>query len=281
MKESLCRTVYGITHEYIQDINYCISLSLSIPFEKLPSSNAQLTEMIEKRQLPNSLSKSLIEAVKDKEYLENMKRMETDQEFSKSQRMVTIPVSGLVMSKFCRLENEHKSVLDLWEPSLITRNVNESQTPLENAVLKNECKQIDSALKGGMNYINEQDSNGWTALHLSCSFIMNIPRLEATECLLNYTEMDPFVVNNYGNTALHYYSHIPVKESYRTRYRDILLKFLKDPEILCVQNHKVLIHSLELFLFLCFVVFIFLYLREKLHCTELRFRPILWLLDFC
>lgn len=248
LKETVCRTVYGIIGEYIRDINYCISLSVNIPFERLPTGNPQLTELIESKGLHASLKQSLIETIKDKQYLENMKRMEVDREFSNSQRMVTIPVSGLVMSKFCRLENEHKSVLDLWEPARIARNINDSQTPLESAVMKNDCKLIDSALKGGMNYINEQDSNGWTALHLSCSYLMNVPRLESTECLLNYNEMDPFIVNNYGNTALHYYSHIPVQESFRTKYRDILLKFLKDPEILCVQNHKV-INYIKLFIF--------------------------------
>ena len=50
-------------------------------------------------------------------------------------RMDVIPISGLVMSKLCRIENEAKSVLDLWEPTSYAKLEEEVRTPIENAVL--------------------------------------------------------------------------------------------------------------------------------------------------
>ena len=183
---------------------------------------------------------SLAGVVKDKEYLLNMKRMEKDSAFASSQRMVTIPVSGLVMSKLCRCENEHKSVLDLWEPALVVSqgSQTENRTPLESTVMKNDVKQLEQLLKGGAAYVNEPDGNGWTALHLACSFLMNKPRLESIEFLLDFPETDETIVNNYGCTALHYFAHIPVTENIRTQYRNTLLKLIRDPKIIHMPNHK-------------------------------------------
>lgn len=238
MKENLCQIVYRIINEHINDIKFCVILTLNLPSNYIPTSNSQLIEQVKLSSLDESLKEAVVDVIKDKQYLEDMKRMESDIEFSESQRMITIPVSGLVLSRFCRLENEHKSVLDLWEPARISRRAGESHTPLENAVMKNDCKQLEHVLKSGLSYINEQDSNGWTPLHLSCSYLMNIPRLEITDCLFNYPEIEVKAVNNYGNTPLHYYAHIPVKEEYRTKYRDVLLKFMKFPDVIHIQNHK-------------------------------------------
>lgn len=141
------------------------------------------------------------------------------------------------MSKLCRVENEHKSVLDLWEPARISTVQGDNRTPLEVAVMKNDTKQVEQLLKSGSVYVNEPDGNGWTALHLACSYMMNLPRLETIEILLNFQETTKTLINNYGNTALHYYSHIPVTENIRTKYRDIFLKLIEDPKIIHIQNH--------------------------------------------
>ena len=69
--------------------------------------------------------------MKDKKYIERMQRIEEKKE--KSNRDV-IPISGLIISKLARLENECKSVLNLWEPTTYSKVEEEARTPIENAV---------------------------------------------------------------------------------------------------------------------------------------------------
>ena len=153
--------------------------------------------------------------------------------------MEIVPISGLVLSKLCRMENEHKTVLDLWEPAKIAKSLEDSRTPLESAVIKSDIKQVASILKSGMAYINEQDANGWTSLHLSCSYCFNDPRLEVTEYLLAIPDIDSTILNNYGNTALHYFARIPVTSDIQHKYRNILLNFVSSKDMLFQQNLKV------------------------------------------
>jgi hypothetical protein len=60
--------------------------------------------------------------------------MEEIEESLDHSRMDVIPISGLIMSKLCRIENEAKSVLDLWEANSYTKYNEDARTPLENAV---------------------------------------------------------------------------------------------------------------------------------------------------
>ena len=83
------------------------------------------------------LKKSVVDLVKDKKYVENMQRIE--EKLEKSNRDV-VTISGLVISKLCRFENECKSVLNLWEPTSYSKVEEEARTPIENAV----CSLINS-----------------------------------------------------------------------------------------------------------------------------------------
>src|SRR3990167_4912747 len=165
--------------------------------------------------------------------------------------------TGIALSKICRLENEHKTVLDLWEPARIVRHSSEEfRTPLENAILKSDLKQVNQLIKGGMVFINEKDTSGSTALHLSCSYIYNEHRLDITEFLLSQPDIDVSIINNNGNSALHYFARIPVTEEIRAKYRCVLLKFLAN-ENLFQQNFKVFFFNL-IFSIIFNLIFIFL-----------------------
>ena len=170
-----------------------------------------------------------------------MKRMEIEPEFAVEKTLKIVPISGLVLSKICRLENECKSVLDLWEPVRIPKNSEDLRTPLENAVIKNDVKQVDHLLKGSLSYVNEQDSNGWSALHLSCSYCFNNHRLSVTEYLLQFDDINVTLINNLGNTAVHYFARMPINEEIRPKFNDLLHKMLKNANaVYCEKIHDVL-----------------------------------------
>ena len=147
--------------------------------------------------------------MKDLKYLVDMQEIEGEAGFMTKARMDVIPISGLIVSKLCRLENEARTVLDLWEPVVYTRDDEDARTPLENAVIKRDLKAIDNMVKGGLCDLNEVDGNGWTCLHLACSFCFHEARLDVVNLLLKYDEMDIMCANNYRNLALHYLSRMP------------------------------------------------------------------------
>ena len=175
---------------------------------------------------------------KDKEYLLSMKRMETDKEFAKTQRMATVPISGLVMSKLCRIENEYKTAVALWEP-VVKITPEEFADTLEGAILNNDLARVKECLGQGTKYVNEADSNGVTPLHLSCSYTTNIPRLEITNYFLGLPEIDVGVTNFCGDTPFHYFLHVQVPDKQVTLYRNLLDKFVEaKKEIIDAPNHK-------------------------------------------
>lgn len=53
----------------------------------------------------------MVELVKDLKYLARMRQLETSGE----RVLDVVPVSGLVLSQFYRLENELKTVIELWD----------------------------------------------------------------------------------------------------------------------------------------------------------------------
>lgn len=125
----------------------------------------------------------------------------------------------------------------MWDASLIAKG-NSECTPLETAVIKDDLKQVEYLLKNGVSYVNEPDSNGWTVLHLSCSWLHNIPRLAVTKFLLHFPETDCFAKNDLGNIPFHYY--VTMNLSSNDTYLE-LLKFQieQEPKIIYSQNHEV------------------------------------------
>lgn len=168
-----------------------------------------------------------------------MKRMEYDSEFAASQKMVTVPISGLVLSKLYRLENEHMTCLSLWEPKFQANAYNS----LENAVLHNDVNEVKRILEDGTTYINNTDCNGTTILHLSCIHGIQEhkkPSIEVTHFLLKNPEIDVMIKNYCGNTAFHYFVQISETViSALGTYRQVLMLFLSKKELLSTKNNNV------------------------------------------
>ena len=106
-------------------------------------------------------------------------------------------------------------------------------------VIKCDIKGLEGLLRNGANYINEQDSNGWTILHLSCSFCFNQTRLEVCKYLLEMEEMDPLIVNNYGNIALHYLVRLPIKEHEKPLFIQVIKMMLRHSSTVFIANNRV------------------------------------------
>ena len=112
-------------------------------------------------------------------------------------------------------------------------------------MIASDIKTIDTLIKGGTNFINEQDGNGWTILHLTCSFCYNQSRLDVCKFLLEtfVDEIDPSIANSSGNTPLHYLVRIPVQENEIPLFIQVIKIMLKNPSLPLASNSKVLFFS--------------------------------------
>lgn len=240
MSQEICNVTYKLINDFIRDINFCFTEMCDITLEECEKlTREQVDEKIQAMNfLDDTVRMRIVGILKDRYYLEDMKKMEKDPSFAEKNHLKIVPISGLVISKICRLENECKSVLDLWEPVRIPKNSEDLRTPLENAVIKQDLKQLDSILKGGLAYINDQDINGWTALHLSCSYCFNSHRFPVTDYLLDCEEIDVTVTNNIGNTPVHYFARMPISDDIVPKYRDVLHKMLKNNNVVHCENCK-------------------------------------------
>ena len=69
----------------------------------------------EKSNIEKVLSGWIDEIIKDLEYLYEMKELENETDPNAEKSLHIVPISGLVMSVFCRLLNDNRNVLEYWE----------------------------------------------------------------------------------------------------------------------------------------------------------------------
>ena len=118
--------------------------SVQFSLDDVHNSEAFPTESVKScfQDRKDSLSSQMIQSVddlfKDLDYINEMKQLE-EQELSGqrslhvvlflkflasriSSELCQVPISGLVIGYFCRLENECKTVLEVWEPVRYARS---------------------------------------------------------------------------------------------------------------------------------------------------------------
>ncbi len=119
---------------------------------------------------------NVMDLIKDMDYLLEMQRLE-DPEYAKHHNTLhVVPVSGLCISMFCRMENEHKTVLELWSPRPDGKSVEEN---LQSVLILHQCLLMQDfmsadnllavALQDYSYNFDLQDRNGWTVLHYAAS----------------------------------------------------------------------------------------------------------------
>ena len=164
-----------------------------------------------------------------------MQRMENPD--YKGSNFHIVPVSGLVLSELCRMENECNTVLELWVPSEYVRRDEEQQTALHQAVAKSNLTEVDRIITAGLCDVNSKDAKGWTPLHYGS---VHQSGLACCRRLLDVKQIDVAHQNDSGNTALHYMAFWQVMDpSLRIDYERMLESLiLLEPRIVSIQNAK-------------------------------------------
>mmetsp|Transcript_22552 Transcript_22552/g.28798 ORF Transcript_22552/g.28798 Transcript_22552/m.28798 type:complete len:969 (-) Transcript_22552:18-2924(-) len=145
-------------------------------------------------------------------YLQTMKDMETASIEERKKNFHIVPISGLIISRLCRMENEHKTVLELWAPVAYVSKLsgNYKRSSLHRAISINDFKAIKGLLRDAKKTTNgnenEQDHNGWTPLHCAASAEDKIPVCK----VLIEAGASVNIANNDGNTPLHYLARCSV-----------------------------------------------------------------------
>ena len=84
-----------------------------------------------------------------------MKSLE-DEEYAKLHPSFHIvPVSGLIMSTFIRLENEHKTVIELWDPKPDPNLSNNNNNNLHNSANHSNSNSNNNSLHNSNNNVDE------------------------------------------------------------------------------------------------------------------------------
>jgi len=172
----------------------------------------------ERPTLDSKISEWIDDMLKDISYLTEMKLLE-DPEYTKDKTEFSlhiVPISGLVVGSICRLENECKTVCELWQndPEEVfspqeSPTSTANRTLLHEAVIRNDLKRVEEILDQHPDNVNFQDSNGWTPLHYS----INLPSNEIFNRLMECAELDVNKKDAKGNTALLFLVRYPPDSS--------------------------------------------------------------------
>lgn len=190
--------------------------------------------------------------IKDIHYLNEMQKLE-DPEYAKNNDVSfhIVPISGLIIGLFVRLENECKTVCELWEEDddgpIRTEEMNDSpvlditidyededdqeSSPekeetkettsdttvnslllLHNAIKNCDEKKISEILEKSPNQINLQDEDGFSPLHIVAA-THTIQHLHFFELFLSHDAIDVNVKTKQGNSILYYLVRVPIKDN--------------------------------------------------------------------
>ena len=172
--QSLKDLIYPKIESFIADAK--IALAEQLQFD-LTEGNFSLKELEDaftqqKPKLANNLIDWIDEMLKDIAYLNEMYELENPNYPEKDKvSLHIVPISGLVVGVICRLENECKTVCELWEPATYESS---NGSVLHSAVIDQDMDRVSSILASNPEYLSVQDSFGFTPLHYASSG--NTPR---------------------------------------------------------------------------------------------------------
>ena len=118
MIEELRDEVYPRIDAFIVDSNAVIAAQLRLKQQDVTPS--MVMKKLVTTEIDSSLEAWILNTIKDIEYLKEMQRLEDVEYAKEAGSLHIVPVSGLALSVLRRYENEHVTVLDLWQEGPLT-----------------------------------------------------------------------------------------------------------------------------------------------------------------
>ncbi|ELR23336.1 uncharacterized protein ACA1_069200 [Acanthamoeba castellanii str. Neff] len=105
--------IYPQIDRFISNAEIVLAEQFNIPYETFALEEAELKFAAERETLGAEVRDWIEDMLKDILYLRQMKRLEKPQN-RKEKILDIVPVTGLIVGRFYRLENELRTVLDVW-----------------------------------------------------------------------------------------------------------------------------------------------------------------------
>ena len=163
--QSLKDLIYPKIESFIADAKIALAEQLQFDLTEGTFTLKELEDAFieQKPNLPENLIEWIDEMLKDINYLNEMYELENPNYPEKDKvSLHIVPISGLVVGVICRLENECKTVCELWEPATYESS---NGTALHAAVIAQDMDKVISIVASNLVYLNVQDSFGFTPLH--------------------------------------------------------------------------------------------------------------------
>lgn len=205
--ESLKELVYPRIDAFLHDTKAVLSSELRFDLMEFDIDEVAALYEKHKSELEPQISDWIAGTIKDIGYLDEMKKLEDPVYAKEKGTLHIVPISGLAISNLVIKEKEHKTVLELWGGQGAAGKKKEARyfvpsLALHQAITARETKVVEQLMekisRSSFN-INEQDSNGWTALHCAA----DDGQLKTCKKLLE-AGADPNILTTGKNSALHF-----------------------------------------------------------------------------
>ncbi|GAM28924.1 hypothetical protein SAMD00019534_121000 [Acytostelium subglobosum LB1] len=219
--KELRQEIQPVINTFIKKSHIVLSEMLGLPLSNVTVQVAseRLKDRRQQQQIDEQLASSIDDLLSDLEYLREMIHLEDATTSERSLHIV--PISGLVMNTFARIENELKTVVELWNSSSMFVSAMDGADPTGKTPLQGPVKPLNGDQKSelhlavteerlediktiladnGSASINFTDVNGWTPLHSAahsgnadvCMLLLSVPNISVS------------LKNRDGASILHY-----------------------------------------------------------------------------
>ncbi|KYQ90945.1 hypothetical protein DLAC_07822 [Tieghemostelium lacteum] len=246
--------IYPVINDFILKARIVLCDQFDLPLKEF--SNEKILKCLQENRMDmdQNVAIWIEDMCSDLVYLSEMQRLEDSRANEKVLHIV--PISGLVMNTFARLENELNTVVELWgddsesedenisngststtgtiKPFTIIKVINndEEQKSILHCAVQQECiESVEKILESSdQSTINQSDVSGWTPLHAACCS----GNADICKLLLAVDDIDVTKRNKDGASVLHYLVRHPLTE----KRKEVILSIIsKGLDINCGSRH--------------------------------------------
>lgn len=215
--EEVKAEIYPKIDEFLSDAVTVVLNEVEFSFSHDESSPVDVEYLKQKVDSCNSLEQEtrvlLLNLIKDIEYLKDMKRIEEGviSDLEKKSLFHIVPVTGLIISVFLRMQNECKTVLELWKDRIFNLNASSNPTEIKTASSSFSCSSLNgntvmTALYQGDPSNGSPPSSPSTQMMGEDSLLIaavNQSKTEEVNRILQFEPVNINAVDKRGWTALH------------------------------------------------------------------------------